>query len=108
MPDADAEKKAKDIVRRLRHKGPWFLISAVAGVGTREMAEAVMRFLEVEAAREREAAEAAAAAAAAAASLLPQVVPRYSGPKRKAKTRKPKPKVAPGTARAPAKTPKNA
>jgi GTPase len=108
MPDADAEKKAKDIVRRLRHKGPWFLVSAVAGVGTREMAEAVMRFLEVEAAREREAAETAAAAAAAAAALLPQVVPRYSGPKRKAKTRKPKPKVAPGTARAPAKTPKNA
>jgi len=106
LPDDEAEKKAKDIVRRLRHKGPWYLISGVTGAGTRALAETVMRFLEAEAAREREVAETATAEAAAAAALLPQVVPRYSGPKRKAKTRKPKPKVA--AARTPAKTPKNA
>jgi len=46
LPDAEAEAKAKEIVRRLRHKGPWFLISAATGRGTRELAEAVMQFLE--------------------------------------------------------------
>jgi GTP-binding protein len=46
LPDADAERLAKDIVRRLRYKGPHFLISAATSRGTRELAEAVMRFLE--------------------------------------------------------------
>jgi len=46
MPDDEAEKLAKDIVRRLRYKGPYFLISAATGRGTRELTEAVMRFLE--------------------------------------------------------------
>jgi GTP-binding protein len=46
MPDDEAERRAQDIVRRLRHKGPHFLISAATGRGTRELAEAVMRFLE--------------------------------------------------------------
>ena len=46
MPDAEAEEHAREIVRRLRHKGPVFLISAATGRGTRELAEAVMRFLE--------------------------------------------------------------
>ncbi len=46
LPDDEAEKLAKDIVRRLRYKGPHFLISAAAGRGTRELVEAVMRFLE--------------------------------------------------------------
>jgi len=46
MPDDEAEKLAKDIVRRLRYKGPHFLISAATGRGTRELTEAVMRFLE--------------------------------------------------------------
>jgi len=107
LPDADAEKKAREIVRRLRHKGPWFLISGVTGAGTRELAETVMRFLEAEAAKAREAAAAAAADAAAAAALLPQVIPRYSGPKPKAKTRKPKPKNGAKSTQA-AKTPANA
>jgi len=107
LPDADAEKKAREIVRRLRHKGPWFLISGVTGAGTRELAETVMRFLEAEAAKAREAAAAAAADAAAAAALPPQVIPRYSGPKPKAKTRKPKPKNGAKSTQA-AKTPANA
>lgn len=51
LPPAEAEKKAKAIVRALRFKGPWFLISAATGQGTRELTEAVMRFLEEQAAQ---------------------------------------------------------
>jgi GTPase len=46
LPDAEAEARAKDIVRRLRYSGPVHLISAATGRGTRELAEAVMNFLE--------------------------------------------------------------
>jgi GTPase len=49
MPDDEAEKLAADIVRRLRYKGPMFLISAATGRGTRELADAVMRQLEASA-----------------------------------------------------------
>jgi GTP-binding protein len=70
LPDDEAEARARAIVRRLRHKGPWYLISGVSGVGTRELAEDVMRFLEAEAAREREAAAEAAAAGAAAEPVV--------------------------------------
>ena len=41
-----AEKKARAIVRALRFKGPHFLISAATGAGTKELSDAVMRFLE--------------------------------------------------------------
>lgn len=59
FPDAEAEKHAKSIVRRLRFKGPHFLISGATGQGTKELTEAVMRFLEEQdrEKREREAAE---------------------------------------------------
>ena len=43
---------AKDIVRRLRFKGPVFLISGATGRGTKDLAEAVMKFLEEQ--RERD------------------------------------------------------
>jgi GTP-binding protein len=46
LPDEEAEKLAADIARRLRYRGPKFLISAATGRGTRELAEAVMRHLE--------------------------------------------------------------
>ena len=46
LPPDEAEKKAKAIVRSLRHKGPWFLISGATSTGTRDLTEAVMRFLE--------------------------------------------------------------
>jgi GTPase len=46
LPDEEAEARAKDIVRRLRYTGPVHLISAATGRGTRELAEAVMNFLE--------------------------------------------------------------
>jgi GTP-binding protein len=49
LPDAEAEQRAADIARRLRYRGPRFLISAASGRGTRELAEAVMRFLEQQA-----------------------------------------------------------
>jgi len=59
LPAGEAEKKAKAIVRSLRFKGPWFLISGATGTGTKDLTEAVMRFLE-----ERAAAEAASGGAA--------------------------------------------
>ena len=51
LPDAEAEQLAAGIVRRLRFKGPHFLISAATGRGTRELAEVVMSFLEQRARR---------------------------------------------------------
>ena len=42
----EAERRAKDIVRRLRWKGPVLLISGATGAGTDELKQAVMRYLE--------------------------------------------------------------
>ncbi len=53
LPDEEAEARAKDIVRRLRYTGPVHLISAATGRGTRELAEAVMNFLETRAPKKR-------------------------------------------------------
>jgi GTP-binding protein len=46
LPDEEAAARAAAIVRGLRFRGRHFLISAATGRGTRELAEAVMRFLE--------------------------------------------------------------
>jgi GTPase len=46
LPDDEAEALADDIARRLRYRGPRFLISAATGRGTKELAEALMQFLE--------------------------------------------------------------
>jgi GTPase len=46
LPAADAEKRARSIVRRLRYRGPHFLISAATGEGTKRLCEAVMRLLQ--------------------------------------------------------------
>ena len=46
LPPKEAAARAKDIVRRLRFKGPHFLISAVTRTGTEEMSEKVMNFIE--------------------------------------------------------------
>jgi len=46
LTDEAAEQCAVDIARRLRNRGPRFLISAATGRGTRELTEAVMSFLE--------------------------------------------------------------
>jgi GTP-binding protein len=46
LPKAQAEQRARSIVRRLRHRGPYFLISGATGEGTRPLCEAVMGLLE--------------------------------------------------------------
>jgi len=46
MPDAEAEQRAREITRALKFKGTVHLISAATQRGTRDLAEAVMRFLE--------------------------------------------------------------
>ena len=46
LPAAEAEKRARSIVRRLRYHGPHFLISGATGEGTKPLCEAVMRLLE--------------------------------------------------------------
>jgi GTP-binding protein len=42
----EAERRAKDIVRRLRWKGPVLRISGATGAGTEELKQAVMRYLD--------------------------------------------------------------
>jgi GTP-binding protein len=54
LPEEEAEKKARAIVRSLRYRGPYFLISGATGRGTKELAEAVMAFLEERDREERE------------------------------------------------------
>ncbi len=56
LPPAEAEALCKDIVRRLRWKGPLFKISAATGAGTRELCEALMRRVEEKAAEDAAAA----------------------------------------------------
>ena len=46
LPPADAEKRCKEIVRRLRWKGPVFRISGATRAGTRELCQAIMRRLD--------------------------------------------------------------
>src|ERR1700686_1867238 len=55
LPAAEAGRRARSIVRTLRHRGPQFLISGATGEGTKALCEAVMTFLEENdrAARER-------------------------------------------------------
>ncbi len=46
LPAQEAEQRAREIMRRLRFRGRHFLISAATGEGTKDLGEAVMRFLE--------------------------------------------------------------
>ena len=64
IPADEAEQRCKDIVRRLRFKGPVFRISGATGQGTRELAAALMtRLEEIDKAAREAAADAAAKAA---------------------------------------------
>lgn len=58
LTEEEAGKRAREIVRRLRYHGPRFLVSGATGRGTREICEAVMRFLDEQAAAAREPASA--------------------------------------------------
>jgi GTP-binding protein len=46
LPPVEAEKRCREIVRRLRWKGPVFRISGVTRQGTQELCQAVMRRLD--------------------------------------------------------------
>src|ERR1700678_4426889 len=46
LEPAEVERRTKDIVRRLRWKGPVMRISGATGAGTDELKQAVMRYLE--------------------------------------------------------------
>jgi GTP-binding protein len=46
LPPDEADRHCRDIVRRLRFKGPVFRISAATGIGTRELCEALMTRIE--------------------------------------------------------------
>jgi GTP-binding protein len=52
LPPSDADKVCRDIVRRLRWKGPVFHISGVTRQGTQQLCQAVMRRLDEVAVRE--------------------------------------------------------
>jgi GTP-binding protein len=62
MEPEEAERRAKDLVRRLRWKGPVFLISGATGAGTDALKQAVMRYLDEHPRPARSQALAAAAA----------------------------------------------
>ncbi len=53
LPEEEAEKRARAILRSLRFRGPHYLISGATGRGTKELTEAVMAFLEERAREER-------------------------------------------------------
>lgn len=74
LPPQDAGKRAKDILRRLRYKGKWFLVSGATGLGTKELCAEVMRFLEEQRrpAADGEPAPDSAASAARKASARPR------------------------------------
>jgi GTP-binding protein len=46
LGEAERAKLTKDIVRRLRWKGPVFVISAISGVGCNELLQAIMNYLD--------------------------------------------------------------
>ncbi|MGE0355981.1 MAG: Obg family GTPase CgtA [Burkholderiales bacterium] len=46
LDPAERDKRAKALVKKLAWKGPWFVVSAIRGEGTRELSFAIMEFLE--------------------------------------------------------------
>jgi GTPase len=46
LPEDEADRRCREIVRRLRWKGPVFRISGATGQGTKELMQAVMRHIE--------------------------------------------------------------
>jgi GTP-binding protein len=72
LPPGEAEARTRDIVERLGWTGPVFRISAATRAGTRELASAVMAFLEQQQALEGEEAAEAAETAAPAEPPVPE------------------------------------
>ncbi|HET7756083.1 MAG TPA: GTPase ObgE [Steroidobacteraceae bacterium] len=64
LTDEEAERRAREIVRRLRYRGPRFLISGATGAGTKELCGAVMKLLERDARASRARASSPAGTAA--------------------------------------------
>jgi GTP-binding protein len=54
LPADEAEKLCKDIVRRLRWKGPVYRISGLARMGTEKLCQDIMTLIETMASDERE------------------------------------------------------
>ena len=48
LPLAEREPAARELVRRLRWRSPWFVVSGLTGEGCRELCRAVMGYLEGE------------------------------------------------------------
>jgi len=48
LPESERRERAEGLVRELGWDVPWFVVSALAGEGTEELAQAVMRFIEQE------------------------------------------------------------
>ena len=46
LAEGERAKRAETLVKRLRWKGPWFVVSAINGAGCRALTQAVMAFLE--------------------------------------------------------------
>ena len=56
MPEDEADKQCKDIVRRLRWKGPVYRISGLARIGTERLCQDIMKLIEEMTEQERQAA----------------------------------------------------
>ena len=78
LQPAEAQKRAKEIVRRLRFKGRVLLVSGATGAGTEELKQAVMSYLEAHprAPMKEEGADGATAGAAQASALQDQALGR--------------------------------
>jgi GTP-binding protein len=46
LDPAERDKRARAFVKKLAWKGPWYVVSAIRGEGTRELCFAIMEFLE--------------------------------------------------------------
>jgi len=46
LDPAERDRRAKAFVKKLGWKGPWYVVSAINGEGTRELCFAIMDFLE--------------------------------------------------------------
>ena len=56
MPEDEADNQCKDIVRRLRWKGPVYRISGLARIGTERLCQDIMKLIEEMTEQERQAA----------------------------------------------------